>query len=127
MPSINAQLNIDRDLPQGLHEKIMAAIVWLKWRFSLFAVLIALTASLAYLSIRIGFKIMDSSAIDVVQAMLSGFDLSMDYFTQSVSGLLEVLPMTGIYILSLNALFALAALSIMYKMHKNFKKLTIKL
>ena len=124
MPDLNKNLNINHDFPPGLHEKIMASIVWLRWRNTLSIVLVVMCCNFIFFTFHAGLKAIDTEAWTAVKILIDNFELNFDYFAYSLNSLLAILPMAEIYLMTFNLFGIIATVTILEKLHhrlNNFK------
>ena len=91
-------------LPANLHRKLVLDLFFAKFKLPLLIILLAAIINFGWLTFRLYFNLLDTSAMDIITQIWQGFDWDTDYLWNSLLSLKEILPMIDILYIGLNAL-----------------------
>lgn len=114
----------DQSLPFDISKKVQEKILVRKLRFPILLGSLLL-ANLAFVCYWIYVCLIETSAVEVIRAIVSDFEMSWSYVSDSAEGLFETMPMSEIRILIVNlGLIAILGFYI-YRTYKSQKKIFI--
>ena len=103
--------------PFDISKTVIKRIILRRIR-ALITVGVAAVSTFAYLLLRIYAYLIDTGAGAVLRVIITDFELSWDYITQSWDGLIETMPVAEIRYLALNILVILALAIYYYRIRR---------
>lgn len=111
------------ELPYDISKKVMRRIML--YRLNLPLILVGLfSVNFVYLCARIYAFLSNTGAFSIIKVMLNDFEMSWDYISESLDGLVETMPMTEVRLLIINVGLILILGWYSYHVYKANKKIS---
>ena len=88
--------------PEGLHNKIMSSLFFLRFKRYFLIAIILFTLNLILMGWHIWSRIIEKDVLIIIKDMIQGFGLSRAFMAEFITTILEYLPLASIIIFALN-------------------------